>query len=244
MTETLSLAISAFAALVAIGSFAVAYSTELRTRMPVLVFIYMKDHVWELRNVGAAPAHNIVVAQSVGSMRIGQGVNEDWHNPVLLPAIPANGFTRLEWLTAESEAGLAASYTDAHRRFYTTKCGSDVSIVYFGLHIPRWPMVDQSCGKRVVRRLWQIRPGDAKESWSRVPQNKAVRPWWLLSGPGDPRRPHPATVVEAAQPPPGHPGHHPALAPPSRAQEVDLQGGPTPTDPAARRSTTSLLRSW
>src|SRR5512133_714839 len=31
------------------------------------------------------------------------------------------------------------------------------------------------------------------------------------------RRPHPAAATSAARPPFGHPGHYPALAPPSRA---------------------------
>ena len=47
-----------------------------------------------------------------------------------------------------------------------------------------------------------------------------------LGGPGRLRRPDPVAAHEPASPSPGHPGHHPALAPPPRAQEVDL---PEPT---------------
>jgi hypothetical protein len=50
--------------------------------------------------------------------------------------------------------------------------------------------------------------------------------------PGGLRRPHPAAASEPAWPPPGYPGHDPALASPSRAPEVDL---PKPARAAAHR---------
>ena len=43
-----------------------------------------------------------------------------------------------------------------------------------------------------------------------------------MGGPGRARRPHPAATDEASRPPPGHPGHHPGLAPSPRVQKVDL----------------------
>src|SRR4051794_6374863 len=42
-----------------------------------------------------------------------------------------------------------------------------------------------------------------------------------LGRPGDLRRPHPVAAQGPAEPPPGHPGHHPALAPPPRARAMD-----------------------
>jgi hypothetical protein len=53
-----------------------------------------------------------------------------------------------------------------------------------------------------------------------------------LGRPGGLRRPHPAAADEVARPSPGHPGHHPALASPPRAPEVDL---PEPAGPAVDR---------
>ena len=40
----------------------------------------------------------------------------------------------------------------------------------------------------------------------------------------DPRRPDPVAAQSTSGPPPGHPEHHPALAPPTRTQELDLVG--------------------
>src|SRR6476620_11486780 len=43
-----------------------------------------------------------------------------------------------------------------------------------------------------------------------------------VGGPGRVRRPRPVATNAEARSPPGHPGHHPGLAPPTRAQEMDL----------------------
>src|SRR3954464_5769600 len=101
--------IAALALLASIASFVVARSAETRSRTPVLVFVYLspaqaaaalkarglsgsRSGIWELRNVGAAPAHNVVVAQSLGPVApLRLGINEDWLNPVLLPAIASGG---------------------------------------------------------------------------------------------------------------------------------------------------------
>jgi hypothetical protein len=52
--------------------------------------------------------------------------------------------------------------------------------------------------------------------------------------PSRPRRADPAASDEATRPPPGHRGHHPALAPASRTEEVDL--------PEPARTTTDQRR--
>src|SRR3954470_20649893 len=50
-----------------------------------------------------------------------------------------------------------------------------------------------------------------------------------LGRPGRLRRPDPAAANEAAQPPPDHPRHDSALAPPPRAPEMDLPEPDRPT---------------
>jgi hypothetical protein len=53
-----------------------------------------------------------------------------------------------------------------------------------------------------------------------------------LGRPRTTRRPHPAATDNAAGPPPGHPGHDPALAPPSRTEDMAL---PEPVRPPTDR---------
>lgn len=175
---------SIFAVIVAIGSLAVTLATEVRARTPVLVFVFDEPKgVWELHNVGVAPAHNVVVAQSCRPVKLKRGVNEAWCNPVLVPAIPAGGSRQLAWLEPFNKTwGLGVSYTDAGRRFHTDKCGNDVNFVFDGLHIPRWPIVEVVDGQRVVRPAWEVVRSSrtTRDEWSRVELGDVVRPWWLL----------------------------------------------------------------
>jgi hypothetical protein len=65
--DLVSAALSSTALLVSVVTFALNYlhsrKSAVRARKPVLVFEYDGDVGWVLRNVGAGPALNIVVAQ-------------------------------------------------------------------------------------------------------------------------------------------------------------------------------------
>jgi len=134
---------------------------------------------WWLANVGSGPATNIVVAQTEKtSLRRGLS-GEVWYNPVVVPSIPSGGKLALTWLgeIMGLESGLGASYTDAQRFFYTTKCGDDVSIFFVGLHIPRWPMLNWK-GVKWVKTWWGVEDLSGPK-WSAVTDQHVCRRWWL-----------------------------------------------------------------
>jgi hypothetical protein len=187
MSQIASPIIALFALLVALGSLSLAYSADRRARMPVLQFFWSspqgavksaeEDHGWILRNVGAGPALSVIVAVA-DRTSLRPGVTETWRNPMLIPAIPAGGQAVLRWLGDADSVALGAGYTDARRYFFTTKCGDDVSLVFVGLHMPRWPLLKLH-GRKHVEQWWgygNVRQGD----WSVVSPAEARRRWWLM----------------------------------------------------------------
>jgi hypothetical protein len=181
--DSVSAVISALAFLVSAGSLAVAYATDRRAHMPVLQFVWknspevsIEDRGWLLVNVGTGPAMNVVVAQSERTA-LGRGAaGERWFSPVLVPAIPPNGTVKLGWL-GDDVAALGATYTDADRYFFTTKCGEDVSMFLIGLHLPRWPLLKAGQEKAVPQ--WWRASGLPAGRWSEVKEGESLRRWWL-----------------------------------------------------------------
>jgi hypothetical protein len=143
--------------------------------MPVLQFVYLHEQgQWALANVGSGPALNPIVAEADRTLLTG-GITELWQRPILIPSIPAGGRTVLPW--ASGSGALAASYTDANRYFYTTKCGGDVSIFLVGLHIPRWPLGKYD-GRRPVMRWWGIGDRVPDGTWAQVGPGEAYPGRW------------------------------------------------------------------
>lgn len=179
-----ALLISSLAVLVSLGSLTVAYTSSRRSQMPVLQFMWDvgsggEPSKWWLVNVGTGPATNIVVAQTVKTSLPRGLANEVWFNPVVVPSIPSGGRLALTWLggTMGLNSGLGASYTDAHRFFYTTKCGDDVSLFFIGLHIPCWPMLNWR-GAKAVKTWWGVEDLSGPR-WSAVTNMHVRRRWWL-----------------------------------------------------------------
>ena len=137
MNETI-LAIGAL--IVSIASITISYfaarSTELRSRMPVLVFIYSRHSGWMLRNVGNGPALNVIVAR--------KRVKGDWFDPRRISPLGRDHQLVLEWIGHDNEYGLGATYSDflegedQRRGRYTVTCGNDLNRVRRGSHLPTW----------------------------------------------------------------------------------------------------------
>ncbi|MFD9030833.1 hypothetical protein ACFVZW_06710 [Streptomyces sp. NPDC059567] len=190
----LALIVSILAVLVSLGSLAVSYASSRRSHMPVLQFMWesgqggIGEPKWWLVNVGTGPATNIVVAQAERTS-LTRGLNgEQWFNPVLIPSIPVGGKLALTWLggTMGLECGLGASYTDAEKYFYTTKCGDDVSMFFVGLHLPRWPLLKLN-GSKAVKTWWGVEDLSGPR-WSAVSERHIRRRRWLPARFGISRR--------------------------------------------------------
>ena len=120
-------------------------------RMPVLVISYAGEQErWVISNVGHGPAINIKVAQQ-------DDVDDEWYNPVVVPAIAAGESFTLEWLKDEGEFSLGArysSYLDVNRsRTFFTRTRDDQCAIYPANRLPSWTMPDYSTSQ--VRRHWE-----------------------------------------------------------------------------------------
>lgn len=100
-------------------------------RKPVLVFEYEGDNGWILRNVGAGPALNVVVAQ--------KHVGGQWFNPVRVPPLSKDGQFVLKWLDHVNTTGLGTTYTDTEQLPYTSTCENDLSETIGGTLFGPWP---------------------------------------------------------------------------------------------------------
>lgn len=132
--DLVSAALSSTALLVSVVTFVLNYlhtrKSAIRARKLVLVFEYDGDMGWLLRNVGAGPALNIVVAQ--------KHVAGEWFNPVRVPPLSKDGKFVLKWLNHVNTTGLGAIYTDTERLPYTSTCGNDLSQVRSGTQFGPW----------------------------------------------------------------------------------------------------------
>jgi hypothetical protein len=139
--------LSSTALLVSVVTFALNYRQSQRSallaRKPVLVFEYEGNIGWTLRNVGAGPALNVVVAQKRGG--------GEWFKPVRVPPLSKDGKFTLQWLNHVNDTGLGATYTDTEQMSYTSSCGNDLSKTFDGTLFGPWPEPE-------IERHWNVRP--------------------------------------------------------------------------------------
>jgi hypothetical protein len=105
---------------------------------PVLVFEYVPEEGWHLKNIGQGPALNIIVAQHGKS---------GWKHPVRVPALSKDGSTKLVWCLHDNELGLGAMYEDGYRKKYPSECHNDLSTVKRGWVFGPWK-------EPQIGRLW------------------------------------------------------------------------------------------
>jgi len=132
--DIISAALALTALLVSLVTFALNYrharQGAVQARKPVLIFEYDGGTGWLIRNVGAGPALNVIVAQ--------QRVGGKWFNPVRVPPLSKDGRFILEWLNHVNTTGLGATYTDTEQLPYTSTCGNDLSAVCKGTKFGPW----------------------------------------------------------------------------------------------------------
>jgi|SRR5712672_193882 len=132
--DIISAVLAATALVVSVLTFALNYRYTRRAtvlaRKPVLVFEYDGYRGWLLRNVGAGPALNVIVAQK----RVGGG----WFNPVRVPPLSKDAVFVLTWLGHVNNTGLGSTYSDFEAATYTSTCGDDLSTVQEGAIFGPW----------------------------------------------------------------------------------------------------------
>jgi hypothetical protein len=145
--DVVSTILSLIALCISMMTFALGYRLTRRSailgRKPVLVFVYDGKIGWILRNVGAGPALNVIVAQRHRSY--------GWTNPVRVPPLAKDGEMVLQWLRHVNTTGLGASYCDFDQALYTSICGNDLNQVFDGNHMRAWPEKD-------IHRHWDNPP--------------------------------------------------------------------------------------
>ena len=113
------------------------------TVLPALVFVYDSgSNSWELRNVGNGPALNVTVAHQPFS-------TDGWVEPTRIYPVSEGESVPIGWVGSNPDR-LAASYTDAHNREYTSITDEDLTQIAGGNLLPRWE--DSAVG-----RIWQRR---------------------------------------------------------------------------------------
>lgn len=108
-------------------------------RKPVLVFQYSGEKGWTLRNVGAGPALNVLIAQ--------KHETGPWFDPVRAPAISKDGEFSLSWLGQTNMRSLGVSYSDFEGVRYTSVSEADVSRVQEGSLLGSW-------SEREIQPFW------------------------------------------------------------------------------------------
>jgi hypothetical protein len=105
---------------------------------PVLIFEYVPQEGWHLKNVGQGPALNVIVVQ--------QGPSE-WFHPVRVPPLSKDAKTKLVWCLHDNEHALGAIYVDEHGGRYSSKCHNDLSTTRSGWEFGPWK-------EQQIGRLW------------------------------------------------------------------------------------------
>jgi hypothetical protein len=139
--------LSFIALCVSVMTFVLGYRLTRRSailgRKPVLVFEYDGRIGWTLRNVGAGPALNVVVAQ--------RRRKDVWINPVRVPPLAKDGQIVLTWLQHVNTTSLGASYCDFDQVVYTSICRNDLNEVSDGNQMKSWPEPE-------IHRYWDNPP--------------------------------------------------------------------------------------
>jgi hypothetical protein len=114
---------------------------------PALVFVYDHETGWQIQNIGAGPALNILVAKKEDGINSMTG---DWMQPVRLPPLKKDGVFSLHWDPHNNTHGLGATCEDMWARSYTTTCGRDLNRIRRGLHLRTW-------NEREIKAEWAMR---------------------------------------------------------------------------------------
>jgi len=102
---------------------------------PALVFVFEHESGWQIQNIGAGPALNIVVAKKEGGIDSATG---NWILPVRVPPLKKDGTFSLHWDPHNNTHGFGATYEDMWSRSYTTTCGRDLNVIRRGLRLRTW----------------------------------------------------------------------------------------------------------
>jgi hypothetical protein len=143
--------ISVIALIVSVGSLAFTVFKgrydQLTSVKPALVFVYDGSTGWQVQNIGAGPALNVVIARKQGGLKSATG---RWVEPVRVPPLRKDGAFPIHWDPQNNSDGLGATYDDVWDRSYTTTCGEDLNTIRRGLHLRTWD-------KGEIRAEWLLR---------------------------------------------------------------------------------------
>ena len=104
LVELFKLILSLAAVVVSTVAWRTARASLERQRRPVIVFEHAQERGWSIRNVGAGPALNVVVAK--------KSAQAGWDRARLVPPLAAGADYTLDWLSAELDDTLACDYAD------------------------------------------------------------------------------------------------------------------------------------
>jgi hypothetical protein len=114
---------------------------------PALVFVYDHSSGWQVQNIGAGPALNIIIAKKESGINAPTG---RWVEPVRIPPLKKDGIFLLHWGPHNNTHGLGATYEDMWARPYTTTCGRDLNSIRRGLHLQTWDEDE-------IKAEWELR---------------------------------------------------------------------------------------
>jgi hypothetical protein len=107
-----------------------------RWRQTGLVFVYDGNSGWQIQNIGAGLALNIIIAKKDGgSTNSSAG---DWINPVRIPPLKKDGAFPLHWDPQTNPDSLGATYEDMWGRKYTTICRRDLNLIESRHRLREW----------------------------------------------------------------------------------------------------------
>lgn len=135
MSDDPTIALAAL--VVSVGSFAFSvlkgrYDQIVGVK-PALVFVYGAKNGWELHNIGAGPALNIVVAQLDP-----RSEPRFWKRPIRIPPLKKDGTFEIHWDPKNNTERFGAIYEDMWSRKYTTVCQRDLNRIRRGWHLGMW----------------------------------------------------------------------------------------------------------
>jgi hypothetical protein len=146
--------VAALALVVSVGSFVFTVFKgrydQITGVKPALVFVFDHKSGWDLQNIGAGPALNIIVAKKEGGIASSTG---NWIQPVRVPPLKKDGAFPIHWDPQNNTHGLGATYEDMWARAYTTTCGNDLNVIRRRRRLRKW-------NKGEVVAEWVLRKPD------------------------------------------------------------------------------------